>query len=45
VNFVERIIFEGKLRTARTLLKNKISEDEKIYFEDFLKFYRPFTLL
>ena len=45
VNFLERIIFEGKFKTARTLLKNRISEDEKIYFEDFLKFYRPFELL
>ena len=24
---------------------NKISEDEKVYFEDFLNFYRPFELL
>jgi predicted nucleotidyltransferase component of viral defense system len=46
VNFVERILFDHESVVARTLIDHtKISEDDKAYFEDFLKFYKPVKLL
>ena len=46
VNFVERILFDHESVIARTLIDHvKISEEDKAYFEDFLKFYKPVKLL
>ena len=46
ISFVERILFEQKERVAKTLLdKIKINKTEKVYFENFLNFYRPFKLI
>ena len=43
INFVENILFKSKRVVARTLLSGvKISDDERLYFEEFLDFYKPF---
>jgi len=46
VNFVEKIIFNHEKRIARTLIdENKISEEERIYFDEFIRFYTPVEVL
>ncbi len=46
VNFVERLLFDHESVIARTLIDHvKISEEDKAYFEDFLKFYKLVKLL
>jgi len=46
VNFVERILFDHESVVARTLIDHvEISEEDKVYFEDFLNFYKPVKLL
>jgi len=46
INFVEKILFKEKRILAKTLLSNaKLSKDEKIYFHDFLDFYKPIKVL
>jgi predicted nucleotidyltransferase component of viral defense system len=45
INFVDEILFPQKIVTVRTLLDNvQLSNDDKIYFEEFLKFYKPFKV-
>jgi len=46
INFIERILFKEKRVVAKTLLSNaKIDKDERIYFHDFLYFYKPIKVL
>lgn len=46
VNFVERILFDYKKVVARTLIDDvRISNEDKTYYEEFLKFYQPIKLL
>lgn len=46
VSFVEKILFDYKEVIARTLTDNvKISGEDKVYFEEFLKFYEPVKVL
>lgn len=46
VNFVEELLFPPKVARARTLLDGvKLSRDERVYFGEFLDFYRPFKLM
>jgi len=45
VNYVEEILFPFKKVFARTLLNHvEIKENEKVYFDDFLGFYKPLEL-
>jgi predicted nucleotidyltransferase component of viral defense system len=42
VNFVERLLFPHRELTARTLVDGaEIGKNDKLYFEEFLKFYSP----
>jgi predicted nucleotidyltransferase component of viral defense system len=46
VNFVEKILFKPKVVGVKTLLdKTELKEDEKVYFEEFLEFYKPFEIV
>jgi len=46
INFIERILFKEKRVVAKILLSNaKIDKDERIYFHDFLYFYKPIKVL
>jgi len=46
VNYVEKILFEPKKLNVKTLLNRiDLSEDEKVYFGEFLDFYKPFSVL
>jgi hypothetical protein len=43
VNFVDKILFPDKMVTVKTLLGNvQLSKDERVYFEEFLEFYKHF---
>ena len=45
VNFVDKILFPDKMVTVKTLLGNvQLSKDERVYFEEFLEFYKPFKV-
>jgi len=45
VNFVDEILFPYKTVVVKTLLGNaEISEGERVYFEEFLKFYKSFKV-
>ena len=45
VNYAEKILFKPKNVIVKTLLdKAELEDDEKAYFEEFLKFYRPFQI-
>ncbi len=42
VNFVEQLLFPHRELVARTLVdRAEIGKDDKLYFEEFLKFYSP----
>ena len=46
VNFVEEILFPSKKVVAKTLLDGiDVTQDESVYFEEFLNFYKPFQVL
>jgi hypothetical protein len=46
VNFIEELLFPYKRAKVKTLLEGVvISKDEEVYFEDFLRFYKPFEVL
>jgi predicted nucleotidyltransferase component of viral defense system len=46
VNFVEKILFKPKRMKVKTLMdKIHLNNDEKAYFEEFLNFYRPFSVI
>jgi hypothetical protein len=46
VNYVEKILFKPKKMNVKTLLdKIDLSEDEKVYFGEFLDFYKPFSVI
>jgi predicted nucleotidyltransferase component of viral defense system len=45
VNFVDEILFPQRIVTVRTLLDDvRLSKDDKAYFEEFLEFYKPFSV-
>lgn len=45
VNFVDEILFPHKTITVKTLLDNvQLSKDDIAYFEESLKFYKPFKV-
>jgi predicted nucleotidyltransferase component of viral defense system len=44
-NFVDEILFPQRIVTVRTLLDDvQLSKDDKAYFEEFLEFYKPFSV-
>jgi len=46
VNFIERLLFSPRKVTVKTLLdKAKLSRDEKVYFEEFLDFYKTLQIM
>jgi len=46
VNFVERILFKPKKVFVKTLLNiDELKKDEKVYFDEFLEFYKPFQVI
>lgn len=45
VNFVEKILFKPKKVFVKTLLNmDELKKDEKVYFDEFLEFYKPFQV-
>ncbi len=45
VNFIEELLFPYKRVKVKTLREGVvISKDEEVYFEDFLRFYKPFEV-
>lgn len=45
VNFVDEVLFPHKTVTVKTLLGNdQLSKDDRVYFDEFLEFYKPFKV-
>jgi len=45
VNFLEELLFPSKNLEVKTLLDGiTLSKDEEVYFEEFLNFYKPFSV-